>query len=154
MKTILTIICMLSLVLTINAQSDNDYLELSREVLKVEKKVAIAQNMNLTDAESTEFWILYGDYENDLYKIHNQRIAIINDYADNYEKLTDEKSDELWTNYISYQSELLKFKKSYYKKFKKILPTGKAARFFQIENKIEAMVNAVLALEIPLMETK
>ena len=57
----------------------------------------------------------------------------------------------LW---LSYQQQLLKLKKSYYKKFKKIMPAGKAAMYFQAENKIEAMVNASLAMEIPFIETK
>ena len=50
--------------------------------------------------------------------------------------------------------ESAKLEKSYYKKFKKILPAGKAAKFFQVENKIETMIDAQLALEIPLIETK
>ena len=89
-----------------------------------------------------------------LYLIQNKRIAIIKDFSEHYDNLTDEKADELWTNSISYSQEILKLKKSYYNKFKKILPAGKAARFFQAENKIEAMVNAALAMEIPFIETK
>ncbi|MFT6797434.1 MAG: hypothetical protein ACJART_002585, partial [Maribacter sp.] len=61
---------------------------------------------------------------------------------------------ELWVKYMGYQTELLKLKKGYYKKFKNILPAGKAVRFFQAENKIETLINAELALEIPMIETK
>jgi hypothetical protein len=86
--------------------------------------------------------------------VHNQRIALIKDFAKNYENLSDEKADELWNGVLSYQLQLLKLKKSYYKKFKKIISPGDAARYFQIENKIEALINASLAAEIPLIETK
>jgi hypothetical protein len=55
---------------------------------------------------------------------------------------------------MAFNQEVLKLEKQYYKKFKKILPAGKAARFFQAENKIETMIDAQLALEIPLIETK
>lgn len=137
-----------------NAQSDNDYLELTREVIKVEKKAAIAEVMQLTEAESSPFWNLYNEYQGKLYLIQNKRIAIIKDYAEHYETLTDEKADELWLASIAYSQEILKLEKVYYKKFKKILPAGKAARFFQAENKMETMINAQLALEIPLLETK
>jgi len=68
--------------------------------------------------------------------------------------MTDEKADELWTNSMSYSQEVLKLKKTYYTKFKKILTAGKAARFFQAENKIETLINAELAFDIPLIETK
>jgi len=55
---------------------------------------------------------------------------------------------------MSYSQEVLKLKKTYYTKFKKILTAGKAARFFQAENKIETLINAELAFDIPLIETK
>ncbi|MCK4677517.1 MAG: hypothetical protein KAT48_05240 [Bacteroidales bacterium] len=136
------------------AQSDNDYLELARGVLNVEKKAAITEVMQLTDVESQPFWNLYNEYQGKLYLIQNKRIDIISDFIENFETLNNEKADELWSNSMAYSQEILKLKKSYYKKFKKILPAGKAARFFQAENKIEALINAQIAIEIPLIETK
>lgn len=154
MKKIFLSLIAVALVFTVNAQSENDYLEIARDVLKTEKKSAIAEVMQLTDAESTTFWELYNEYQGKLYIVQNKRIAIINDFAKNYENLTNEKADELWVNTMKYKQEVLKLKKTYYAKFKKILPAGKAARFMHAENKIETMINAQLALEIPLIETK
>ena len=136
------------------AQTDNDYIEIARSVLKTEKKAAIADAMQLTEAEADVFWPLYNEYTNAEYKIQSKRIQIIRDYDNNFENLTDEKADELWNNFIKYKQELLTLDKKYYKKFKKILPAGKAARYFQAENKLNALINAQLALEIPLLETK
>jgi len=136
------------------AQSADDYIEVAREVLKTEKKAVIADAMMLTEAESGPFWNLYNEFNFELSKIQNQRITVIKDFAENYESLTDIKADEIWLKVLSYQQQLLKLKKSYYKKFKKILPAGKAARYFQAENKIETLINAQLALEIPMIETK
>ncbi len=154
MKKLLSILSVVLISTAIYAQSENDYLELARDVLKTEKKAAIAEVMQLTDAESTPFWELYNEYQGKLYLVQNKRIAIIKDFSENYETLTDEKADVLWINAMAYNQEVLKLKKQYYKKFKKILPAGKAARFFQTENKIETMIDAQLALEIPLIETK
>ncbi|HBH49553.1 MAG TPA: hypothetical protein DDX98_12980 [Bacteroidales bacterium] len=154
MKKILLSLVAVAFAFTVNAQSENDYLEIARDVLKTEKKSAIAEVMQLTDAESTTFWELYNEYQGKLYIVQNKRIAIINDFAKNYENLTNEKADELWVNTMKYKQEVLKLKKTYYAKFKKILPAGKAARFMHAENKIETMINAQLALEIPLIETK
>ena len=136
------------------AQSNDDYIELVRDVLKTEKKVAIAEVMVLSDTESGPFWELYNEYDFEMSKVQNQRVSLIKDFAANYENMTDEKADELWSSTLSYQQQILKLKKSYYKKFKKIMPAGKAAMYFQAENKIEAMVNASLAMEIPFIETK
>jgi len=154
MKKLILPAVLILLSIAVSAQSDNDYLEIARDVLKTEKKAAIADVMQLSDSESQPFWDLYNEYQGKLYLVQNKRIAIIKDFADHYENLSDEKADELWSGTIAYQQEILKLKKSYYKKFKKILPAGKAARFFQAENKIETMINAELALEIPMIETK
>ena len=136
------------------AQTDNDYLELTREVIKLEKKAAITEAMNLTKEESKLFWPLYNEYQGELYKIQNKRIDIIQDFADNFETLTNEKADQLWINTMAYEQAVLKLEKKYYKQFKKILPAGKAARYFQAENKIETLIDAQLAVDIPLIETK
>ncbi len=102
---------------------------------------------------SQPFWNLYNDFQAKLYTVHNKRIAIIKDFAENFESLSNEKADDLLVKHLKYQTELLKLKKSYYKKFKKILPAGKAARFFQAENKIETLIDAKLAFDIPMIET-
>ena len=154
MKTLLSFIALVVITFSASAQTENDYLEIARDVLKTEKKAAIAEIMQLSDEESQPFWTLYNEYQGKLYLVQNKRIDIIQDYAENFENLTDEKADQLWLGYMAYSQEILKLKKIYYKKFKKILPAGKAARFLQAENKIETMINANLALEIPLIETE
>lgn len=136
------------------AQTMDDYLEVAREVLSTEKKVAIADNMELTEAESGPFWELYNEYNAELFKVHSERVNIIKAFAANYESMTDDKADALWNASLDYQTKLLKLNKSYYKKFKKIFPAGRAALYFQLENKIAALINAELALEIPLLETR
>ena len=154
MKKLLSILSVVLISTAIYAQSENDYLELARDVLKTEKKAAIAEVMQLTDVESTPFWELYNEYQGKLYLVANKRIAIIKDFSENFESLSDEKANELWVGTMKYKNELLKLKKKYYNKFKKVVSPGKAARFMQLENKIETLIDAQLALEIPMIETK
>jgi len=154
MKKIFLAVAIAVFSISLMAQSENDYLELSREILKTEKKAAIAGAMQFSDQESKVFWPLYNEYQSKLYLVQNKRIDIIQEFAANFDSLTDEKADQLWIASQSYVTEILKLEKVYYKKFKKIIPAGKAARFFQVENKIETLINAQLALEIPLIETK
>jgi len=151
-KIILVFSSLMLLTAPIFAQSVDDYIELVRGVLKLEKKAVVAEAMMLTSAESGPFWELYNEYELAVNKVQNKRVALIKDYAQNFGTMTDAKADELMKGHLAFQGELLKLKKSYYNKFKKILPTGKAAKFLQIDNKIEALVNAELALEIPVVE--
>ena len=154
MKKILFVVTAIALSISVNAQTNNDYLELTREVLKVEKKAAVTEAMQLSEAESQPFWNLYNEYQTSLYVVQNKRIDIIKDFAANYESLSDEKANELWVSTMKYRQELLKLKKRYYNKFKKVVSPGKAARFMQLENKIETLIDAQLAIDIPLMETK
>lgn len=148
------IIAAVALVFTLNSftQTDDDYITMARDILKTEKKAALAEVLDLSDAESAPFWALYDEYQEKLYLTQNKRIALINDFSDNFESLTDEKADELFKNLMGYKSDILKLKKQYYKKFKKVISTGETARFFQAENKIETLIDAQLALEIPLLE--
>jgi len=134
------------------AQNTNDYMEVTRDVIKTEKKAAIAEAMQLTDQESSVFWPLYNEYNNKMYTVNTKLYNTIKDYADNFDKMTDEKATSLWTEVMKIDTELLKLKKSYFKKFVKIMPSTKAVRYFQAENKIKSLVDARLALEIPLFE--
>ena len=76
---------------------------------------------------------------------------IIKDFAAQYESMNDEKADALVNRSLAYDAKLLKLNKRYYKKFKKILPATKAALYFQVESKIDDLINAQLASEIPLV---
>ena len=149
-KTIITLfLCVISL--SLFAQTENDYIEVVRSVLKTEKKAVIAEVMELTEAESAPFWELYNEYDFELSKVQNIRLNAIKEYADEYGILTDEKADALWNQVMNFKTKYLKLEKAYYKKFKKILPAAKAAKYFQAENKIEAMVAASIAVQVPMI---
>ena len=98
----------------VTAQTSDDYIELAREILKTEKKAAIAGELDLSNEEITPFWELYNEFNNKLSQVQNKRVALIKEFAQNYETLTGEKADEIMKGYFSYQQELLKLKKSYY----------------------------------------
>lgn len=144
----------ISISTSVLAQTDADVIEMTRSLLKLEKKAAVAEAMILSEDEALIFWPLYEEYNGKLYQVQNKRIKIMSDFGEQYEGLTNEQADELMNQFFAYQSQLFKLKKQYYKKFKKILPQGKAARYMQIENKVETLIDAQLAVELPLIETK
>lgn len=136
------------------AQTTDDYIEVLRSVLKTEKKAVIAETMSFTEDEAKVFWPLYNEFNEKAYVIQSKRIEIIKDFAENYENMTDEKADELWLASMKVKQEMMKLNSKYYSKFKKIIPVGKAAKYFQAENKIAALVDFQLADQIPFIETK
>ena len=134
------------------AQNDRDYLEVTREVLKTEKKASIAEAMQLSETESPAFWALYNEYNEKMYVINTKLFDVVKDYSDNYETMTNEKATELWSNAMDIEMELLKLEKSYFKKFLKIMPGTKTVRYLQAENKIKTLVDAQLSMQVPLFE--
>jgi len=139
--------------MNVYAQQFNDYMEVSREVLKTEKKAIVAEVMQLTEAESAVFWPLYNEFQNKMYEVNTKRLNLIVDFAENFENMSEEKATEIINSSYSIDMELLKLEKSYAKKFTKILVPQKALRYLQAENKIGALIDAELALEIPLLES-
>lgn len=151
MKNLLTgILCLF--VTASFAQSETDYLEYSRSVLNAEKKALVSEALQLSDQQSEVFWPLYNELNSKLYEIEGRNYKIILDYADNYEKMTDEKAEELWKSFRKNEMERQKLIDSYFNKFKAKLPAGLVVRYFQVENKIDLMVDASISLEIPLIE--
>jgi len=123
-----------------------------RDALKAQKRAFIAVNMQLTDAEDAKFWPVYDSYQKDM-ETMNQKIGdLILDYAKNYETLTDPKADELLKKNLSLENEILQLKKTYLPKFKAVLPAKKVARYYQLENKIQAVGRYDLAEKIPLVK--
>lgn len=129
-------------------------IELTQAVIKLKKKQIVARNMNLTSIEKGKFWEVYREYQHQMSSVNNRRVKLITDYADSVKNnnLTDENSLEMLNEYLSYERMRLITKQSFVDKFKKVLPSRKVARFFQIENKLEAIINFDLARQIPLVK--
>ena len=153
MKRVLFTLVFASFGMLLWAQQSNDYIELMRSVIKTEKKAAISEVMELSTAEADLFWPLYNEYNEKRYVVNTKLVKLIEEYAANYSKMNDELAKEYWTRNMNIDMELLKLEKSYYKKFLKVLNAQKAFRYFQAENKIENLILAQLALDIPLLET-
>jgi len=153
MKKFLLLITIILMGIQVSAQQENDYLEVSREVLKTEKKAIIAELMQLSQEESAVFWPLYNEFQNKMYEVNTRKVNLIMDFAENFENMSSEKATDLINTFQSIEMELLKLDKTYAKKFLKILPAPKALRYLQAENKIENLINAQLALDIPLLES-
>jgi hypothetical protein len=136
------------------AQTADDYIELVRTQLKADKKVVVMEALQLKAGEGDLFWPVYDTYNSAMYAVQTKRVKLIKDFAANYENMTPEKADELVLKMFAIKQELLSLDKKYYPKFKKVLPVTKVATYYQLENKIETLVNAQLSIEIPLLESE
>ncbi len=129
-----------------------DTMGIVRDAVKSNKQALIAVNMKLSDSEGKAFWPVYDSYQEALGKINARKGKLIADYAKDYHALSDEKGEHLLEEFLAIDEEMIKLKKSYLSKFKAVLPPKKVARYYQLENKIQAVIAFQLADRIPLVK--
>jgi len=129
-------------------------MEILRQKIKADKKLVVAQNLTLTDAEGAAFWPVYEAYQKDLQQINGRLTAVIQAYAQAYVKgpVTDAAAKKLIEDAAAVDDAEAKMKSSWLPKILAALPAAKAARYVQIENKIRALLRYELAAGIPLVE--
>jgi len=137
-----------------NADNGAKNMEILREKLKADKKLIIATNMKLTDAEAKAFWPVYDAYQKDIAAINDRMVKVVMDYADAYNKgpVTNEAAKKLLNDALSIEEAEVKLKRAYVPKLEKAVSDVKVALYLQIENKIRALLRFELAANIPLVE--
>jgi hypothetical protein len=133
--------------------SESD-MQILREKLKADKKLMVAANMDLTDAEAKGFWPIYDSYQTDLQALNARLKNTILSYADAYSNnsLTDQMAKQLYEEVLNIDADEVKMRKAYSMKLDGVLPGRKVARYLQIENKIRALLRYELAADIPLVK--
>jgi hypothetical protein len=129
-----------------------DNMQILLDKLRADKKLVVAEAMELTESEAKGFWPAYDGYQKDLGALNNRTVQLIKDYAANYQNLTDQAAMRLVNDYVAIEQDRVKLLQSYLPRFRKALPEPKVARYYQIENKIRAAVNWTVAEEIPLVK--
>jgi len=129
-----------------------DNMQILRDKIKADKKLLVAANMELTEAEAKGFWPVYDKFQDELFLLRSRTARLIKDYAEASKDMNNEKAKALLDESITIESLGLKLRQSYLPKFRKALSEKKVARYYQIENKIQAALNYELAKEIPLVE--
>jgi len=132
------------------AQDVESYIELLKSELKTDRKVIITESMEFTQQQSEAFWPIYTEFEHELEKLAGKRIANIKDFAANYDSLTDKKADELIKTSFSFQNDRLSLNEKYYKKFADVLTPMVAAKYMQVENQIQLIIDLSIAANLPL----
>ncbi len=127
-------------------------MDIVREKLRADKKLLIAENMQMTEAQAKKFWPVYDSYQKEQTKLGDRMIKLIQDYAKNFETMTDDVAVKLLNEYLAIDADRQALRKSYLPKFRAVLPGTKVTRYYQMENKIQAVVNFELAAQIPLVQ--
>jgi hypothetical protein len=133
--------------------SDSD-MQILLEKVKADKKLLVAANMELSDAQAKKFWPVYDAYQVELGKLNKRIATLIEGYADDYnnDSLTDVKAKKMISELVAVDQAEAAMKKSFVPKLYKAVPPVKAARYLQIENKIRAALRYELAAAVPLVK--
>jgi len=150
-KLLLSAIFLLS-TFAANAQTTDDMIELLKSDLKTNKKAIITESMAFTETESKAFWPVYNAYEIELEKLADKRINNLKDFADNYEMMSNEKADKIIKTAFEFQSARVKLNESYYKKFATAITPIRAAKYMQIEDQIQNMIDLSIGASLPFVK--
>ena len=126
-------------------------IEVARSMAETERKAVVADNMFHTAEEAEKFWPVYNEYREEARKVGDKRVKVIRDLATEFETLDDARAEELLREVLDFQADRVKLRKSYVKKFNKAIPAKKTVRFFQIDSKLDTIIDFALASEIPLI---
>lgn len=132
--------------------SDKD-IELLRADLRAQRKQVTAQSMNLTTEEAKNFWPIYDRYIQETVKINDSRWALMKNYADNHETLTDVQAQDYITRSSEVDKQFIALRLKYVPMFEKVVSPKKAALWYQIDRRIELLINVQLLSLIPVVNT-
>jgi hypothetical protein len=126
-------------------------IELTRAAVQVRRQALVTAAMDLEGKEAESFWPLYRDYRLDMAKVNDRYVKLLVAYLEAYDSMTDEAARRLVDEYLGIERARNGVKTAYVPRFSKIMPAKKVARFFQVDNKLDAVIDSELAQMIPLI---
>ena len=124
-----------------------------RANLREQRKQITAQNMTLTADQATKFWPIYDQYRAEAAKINDERWALIKDYATNYNTMTDAQANDYIKRSTQVEKQLLDLRMKYLPMFEKVISPKQAAQWYQIDRRVDLLMNTQLSSIIPIINT-
>ena len=134
------------------AASDQD-IQMLRADIRAQRKEITAQNMTLTADEATKFWPIFDQYRQEAIKPNDERWALIKDYAANYNTMTDAQAQDYIKRSTAVDQQLLSLRMKYVPVFEKVISAKKTALWYQIDRRLDLLINLQLAALIPVVDT-
>jgi Spy/CpxP family protein refolding chaperone len=129
-------------------------LQAAKELVETRRNLAVIDNLPLTKVEADKFWPLYEEYRQRVRVLGERRLAVIEAYAERYRagNVDDEFAEQGIRESLKIKLDVAKLQQKYWTKFRRILPAMKSARFYQLESKMDAEIDYILAGGIPLVD--
>ena len=133
--------------------TDED-ITLLRKDLRAMKMQVIGQNMSMSDAEAQKFWPVYNHYVRDLSEVNNQKYALLKEYAETWATMSDEDAMIYVRHWLEADGEAQALRLKYVPVVSQVLPGKKAATFFQLDRRLNMIIDLQLFSQIPLAHVK
>ena len=133
--------------------TDED-IALLRQDLRAKKMQVIGQNMSLSDTEGQKFWPIYNNYVKDLQEENNQKYALLKQYAEMWATMTDQDALIYVRNWLEVDGQAQALRLKYVPVVSQVLPGKKAATFFQLDRRLNMIIDLQLFSQIPLAHVK
>lgn len=127
-------------------------IELLRSDMQTRKEAIMAEAMQFTGNEGDKFWPIYRDFQSDLAKLSDQRLALVKKYADQYETLTNDQADVIAKGVMRFEEQRNDLKKKYYERIKAEAGAKTAARFLQVETWMEKLIDVQIGSQLPIVK--
>ena len=120
--------------------------------IRANRRALVAVNLNLPADEAAKFWPLYDRYQTEMNSFGDRLAALLADYSTHFRDLSNEKALQLMKDYLAIEADRAEARRLYFDEFAKALPGRTVARFFQIDNKMDAVLRYDLAAAIPVVD--
>jgi hypothetical protein len=111
----------------------------------------VRANMLLTESESAQFWPLYDQYRAERQQIGDRKVRLITDFLAQRNSMSEDQARALAKENFAIEKDQIALKDKWYGKMTKVLSERTVARFFQIDQKLDAAGDVALAANIPLL---
>ena len=118
--------------------------------IQTDRRAIYAQNLNLTEQESKAFWPIYDQFEGEMKKVTDARLELLNEYAAKYDALTDADARPMLARRMELDKQASALRQKYAKKVQQALPSVKALRYVQLQDRIDNVLAGNMYSLIPI----
>jgi len=127
------------------------YVKLLRTDVNKQKAQIVATVMQFDAPDAAVFWPIYKDFQSDLSTIGDRTASLVQTYVSSYNAMTPDVADKLANQLLNIEEQRTELKRKYYVKLKTALDPITAARFLQVENQIERVIDLQIASHLPVV---
>lgn len=131
----------------------DEYLELVRGEIRKRRRELVIESMELSDELSARFEPIYDQYEAEAVKLGDVRVALLMELMLNFDQLNEQQARQLAEQALSLQEQRIALKRKYFEKVADAMSAVIAARFLQVDNQIDLLIDLKVATEMPLIES-